>query len=408
MRRFLTPRLALLSFGHFTIDAYSSFLSPLLPLVIHKLHLTFTQVGALVALSSLSSSLSQPLFGWFSDRLRRPWFVAFGPLCSALFLSSVGAAPSFGALIALLMVGGLGAAAYHPQAAVLASTLAERRALAMSFFVSAGTFGFALGPLFAVTTDGLFGLERTWLAAAPGLVISCLLIAWFARVAPVTRPRAGRPTLHELKPHVRPLALLYCSVVFRSAVSIGFMTFLAVFLHQRGFSVGAGGALLTAYLASGAFGGFAGGVLSDRWGGRSVVLASFALSLPLYLGFLLLPTGWGLACLMLGSFAAQSSLPVNVVMGQELSPRHASTISSLLMGAAWGLGALIVGPVGAIADAHGLRAALLGLTALLAGGVIVAWLLPRRAQPLASPSIAPQQVAEGSGVPIATPPGAAR
>ena len=149
-------------------------------------------------------------------------------------------------------------------------------------------------------------------------------------------------------------------------------------------------------------------MLSDRWGGRSVVLASFALSLPLYLGFLLLPTGWGLACLMLGSFAAQSSLPVNVVMGQELSPRHASTISSLLMGAAWGLGALIVGPVGAIADAHGLRAALLGLTALLAGGVIVAWLLPRRAQPLASPSIAPQQVAEGSGVPIATPPGAAR
>src|SRR5438552_9172194 len=168
MRRFLTPRLALLSFGHFTIDAYSSFLSPLLPLVIHKLHLTFTQVGALVALSSLSSSLSQPLFGWFSDRLRRPWFVAFGPLCSALFLSSVGAAPSFGALIALLMVGGLGAASYHPQAAVLASTLAERRALSMSFFVSAGTFGFALGPLFAVATQGWFGLERTWLAGAPG------------------------------------------------------------------------------------------------------------------------------------------------------------------------------------------------------------------------------------------------
>ena len=139
----------------------------------------------------------------------------------------------------------------------------------------------------------------------------------------------------------------------------------------------AGGVLLTAYLACGAVGGFAGGVLAERWGGRNVVLASFCLSLPLYLGFLLLPAGWGLPCLMLGSFAAQSSLPVNVVMGQELSPRHASTISSLLMGAAWGLGALIVGPVGAIADAHGLKPALLGLASLLGCGVVVAWLLPR-------------------------------
>src|SRR5438552_7694722 len=147
MRRFLTPRLALLSFGHFTIDAYSSFLSPLLPLVIHKLHLSLTQVGALVALSSLSSSLSQPLFGWCSDRLRRPWFVAFGPLCAAVFLSSVGAAPSFTALVALLMLGGLGAASFHPQAAVLAGAISSSRALSMSFFVSAGTFGFALGPL---------------------------------------------------------------------------------------------------------------------------------------------------------------------------------------------------------------------------------------------------------------------
>ena len=379
MRRFLTPRLALLSFGHFTIDAYSSFLSPLLPLVIHKLHLSLTQVGGLVALSSLASSLSQPLFGWWSDRLRRPWFVAFGPLCAAVFLSSVGAAPSYGALIALLMAGGLGAAAFHPQAAVLVSSISERRTLAMSFFVSSGTFGFALGPLFAVTTTALFGLERTGFAGLPGIAVAGLLIAWFSRVAKLEHPRGERPALRELGPHARPLALLYGSVVFRSAVSLGFMTFLSVFLHQRGFSVGAGGALLTAYLASGAVGGFAGGVMSDRWGGRAVVLASFAVSLPLYLGFLYLPTALGLVCLVLGSFAAQASLPVNVVMGQELSPRHSSTILSMLIGAAWGVGALMVGVVGAIADAHGLRAALTGLTALLGAGVIVAWLLPRRA-----------------------------
>jgi FSR family fosmidomycin resistance protein-like MFS transporter len=294
-----------------------------------------------------------------------------------LFMSAVGAAHNYAALVALLMVGGLGAASFHPQAAVLAGRLSERRAVALSFFVSGGTLGFSLGPLFAVTTVALFGLGRTWIAAAPGLVVAALLITWFRRVPPAAHSHAARPSFAELKPFARPLALLYFAVVFRSAVSIGFMTFLSVFLHQRGFSVAAGGVMLTIYLAAGAIGGFAGGVLADRWGGRRVVIASFAFALPLYVGFLLLPIIPGLVCLVLGSVSAQSALPVNVVMGQELSPRHASTISSLLMGAAWGLGALIVGPVGAFADAHGLRAALLGLTTLLACGIVVAWLLPR-------------------------------
>jgi len=67
---------------------------------------------------------------------------------------------------------------------------------------------------------------------------------------------------------------------------------------------------------------------------------------------------------------------VNVVLGQELSPRHSSTISSLLMGAAWGLGALLIGPTGAIADAHGLRVALACLASLLAAGFACALALP--------------------------------
>src|SRR5213594_3501900 len=116
MRRPTASPLLFLALGHFTVDAYSSFFSPLLPLLVAKLDLSLGNVGVLVALASLSSSLSQPLFGWLSDRLRRPWFVAFGPLTAALFLSAVGLAPSYPALATLLMLGGLGAAAFHPEA----------------------------------------------------------------------------------------------------------------------------------------------------------------------------------------------------------------------------------------------------------------------------------------------------
>ena len=392
MRQVLTPRLILVSLGHFTIDSYSSFFSPLLPLLVAKLHLSLTLVGTLVAFSALSSSFAQPLFGWLADRVHRPWFVAFGPLVAAVFLSAIGLASSYGALVALLMLGGIGVAAYHPQAAVLASDLSPRRGIAMSFFVTGGTLGFAFGPLFAVSVVGRFGLERTWLAAIPGLLVGTLLLAWFARIAPKPRHAGALPTLSELRPVLRPLALLYFVVVFRSAVSYGFMTFLPLRLHQHGFAVATGGWLLTAYLALGACGGFLGGWLADRWGGRRVVVASFLGATPLYFAFLYLPDVPGLVALILGSFVLQASLPVNVVLGQELSPRHSSTISSLLMGAAWGVGALLISPIGALADHFGLTAALTALACMLAAGFACAAALPHT-RPAAAESLVPSPVA---------------
>jgi MFS transporter, FSR family, fosmidomycin resistance protein len=376
MRKVLSSRLLLLAFGHFTIDAYSSFFLPLLPLLVQKLELSLTLVGTLVALNSLASSLSQPLFGWIAERLDRPWFVAFGPLVAAVFVSAVGVAPTYGALLAVLLIGGLGVSAFHPQAAALASNLSPRRGLAMSVFVTGGTIGFSLGPLYAVSVVGAFGLERTWLAALPGVAVAAVMLAWFARVRPAQRAAGPRPALRELRPVLRPLLLLYFAVVSRSAVAYGFMTLVPLYLAERGHSVASGGALISLYLICGAAGAFLGGWLADRWGGRRVVIASFLGALPLYPAFLLLPERAGIACLVLGSLALQASLPVNVVMGQELSPRHSSTISSLLMGAAWGLGVLVVGPIGALADAVGLRIALLCLSAVLLLGLACGLALP--------------------------------
>jgi FSR family fosmidomycin resistance protein-like MFS transporter len=376
MRSYVTPRLGLLTFGHLTIDSYSSFFSPLLPLLVTKLHLSLTMVGSLVALSSISSSFSQPLFGFLSDRMRRPWFVALGPLTAALFMSGLGLAPSFPALVALLMLAGIGVAAFHPQAAVLASEVSPRRGVAMAFFITGGTLGFALGPMFAVGVVSAFGLERTWLAAVPGILASVLLLTWFARVAPRPRHETIRPPLRALRPVLRPLSLLYAATVARSVVSFGFMTFLPLYLNAKGYALSQSGMVLSLYLLVGAMGGFFGGWLSDRIGGHRVIIASFAAAVPFYFAFLFLPDAVGIPCLILGALVLQSSLPVNVVLGQELSPVHSSTISSLLMGAAWGMGALIIGPIGALADRYGLHTGLMALSAMLFVGLFCAVLLP--------------------------------
>jgi MFS transporter, FSR family, fosmidomycin resistance protein len=373
---FFTPRLGLLSLAHFTVDSYSSFFSPLLPLLVHKLNMNLTRVGTLVALASVASSFAQPVFGWLSDRLHRPWFVAFGPLVAAVFLSMVGVAPTYPMLVTLLMIGGIGVAAFHPQAAVIAGELSPRRALAMSLFVTGGTLGFSLGPVLAITTVSWFGLGRTWIAAFPGLLMCGLLAAWFARVKPATHTARRRARFAELKPYAWPLALLYMATVSRSAVSYGFMTFLSLHLTHHGFTVPAAGAMVTVYLVAGAAGGFLGGWLADRIGGQRVQKWSFLVAAPLYAGFLLLPIPAALVSLTLGSFALQTSLPVNVVLGQELSPRHSSTISSLLMGAAWGVGAFLIGPIGMLGDRFGLPAALFALIGMTGVGLACVLALP--------------------------------
>jgi FSR family fosmidomycin resistance protein-like MFS transporter len=384
MRSVFTPRLALLTTAHFTVDAYSSFFSPLLPLLAVRLHLNLAMVGTLVALASLSSAFSQPLFGLVADRVRRPWLIGLGPLVAAGLMSSVGLAPSYGALVAILMVGGLGISWFHPQSAVLATRTSARRSLAMSVFITGGTLGGSLGPLISVAVVGWVGLERSWVVMFPGLALAVVLIAALARLhgtgrspdGPGAGSAEGTPPLRELKPVLRPLALLYLAVVARSAVSYGFMTFLPIHLHGLGYPVAFGGTALTAYLSLGALGGFLGGWLAERIGGRRVVVQSFVGAVPLFLAFLVLPTIPGLVCLVIGSFVVQGSLPVNIVLGQELAPRHSSTISSLLMGAAWGVGALLVAPIGVLADAYGIVAALAALTAFLLVGLGCALALP--------------------------------
>ena len=396
MLRSMTRRLALLATAHFAIDSYSSFYLPLLPLLMQRLGLNYTMVGGLVALGSMSSSFSQPLFGLISDRLGRPWFVALGP-------HGGGHLPLGHRRGALVRRAGHAARAGRSRRRRVppADRLARRqqRAAARPRDVDLDHRRNArLGAGAPVRDDGRTraGTGAHVDGGCPrrrALAGACL--AWLRREPSLPHAERARTRPSDLRPVARPLGLLYLVVVVRSAVSSGFATFLPLYVHERGWSVEAGGALTTVYLTAGALGGFAGGWLSDRLGGLRVVRGSFALAAPFYAAFFLLPERWGLLCLVAGYAILQATLPVNVVLGQELSPRHSSAISSLLMGAAWGVGALLVGPVGALADRAGLRVGLMALSSLIVPGFLCALALP--AHRFAAPHAAPADASRVGG-----------
>ena len=166
--------------------------------------------------------------------------------------------------------------------------------------------------------------------------------------------------------------------MIRSAVQICFVNFLPLYLSQRGLAAIAAGKLTSLFLFFGALGGFSGGTLADRFGERNVISFSMLFSTPFLLAFLLAEGPLSYLMLALGGVVLLSTVPVNVVMAQELIPQSASVVSALMMGFAWGMGGMMVPIVGKIADVSGLKKALMVVVLLPAFGFLLSLLLPRK------------------------------
>jgi FSR family fosmidomycin resistance protein-like MFS transporter len=146
--------------------------------------------------------------------------------------------------------------------------------------------------------------------------------------------------------------------VLRTLTASSLSVFLPVLLTQQGMSVGAASAAVTLYLFVSTVGGFFGGPLSDTYGPRRVIIWTLVASVP----FLLigqLTSGWTLTVLVsIGGFFLTSTLPINVTYGQQIAPVSAATVSSLMMGFAWGVGSFLAPVVGLLGDRLGLQATL--------------------------------------------------
>jgi len=373
----LHPTVALMASAHMMVDGYGNILAPLLPLLITRLDLSLAAAGTMTMLFQLSASVAQVGFGHLADRWRPRLLVMAGPVLSVTVLSFVGLATTPLMLAAILIVGGLGGAAFHPPAATLAHKLSgDRPGLAMSIYISGGTLGFSLGPLMFAPFAQHVGLHWTPVLALPGLAVIAIFLARVPRFELTSHGGAG---IRALVPYAKPLGLLYGIVVLRTMTSIAFATFLPVMLTRRGFSVAAAGGVVAAFLFASGIGGFFGGPAADRWGPKGVIAWSLVLSTPFLFVAPQLEGAAFLIALAIGGFFLQSTLPVNVVFGQALAPVSAATVSSLMMGFAWGTGGMTVPLTGFVADRIGIEPTLvvLSLVPLLAAALALP--LPNRA-----------------------------
>jgi MFS transporter, FSR family, fosmidomycin resistance protein len=375
--------LAALCAAHFVNDGYSSLFYPLLPLLKIKLGLTDAQIFWLSPLYALSSSLMQPLYGIISDRYFRRFFAVCGPALTAIFVSLIGLAPSYAMLITLLVAGGVGIGSFHPQAAAMASRAAgDRKRIGMAMFSAFGTLGFAFGPFAITRIVARFGLEHSYYVIAVGLLMSAIL---YRICPPLDAPLKAEPTNSRIKSPLlaalhaawKPLALLYAITVIRSGLQVTTSNYLPFLLSEQGYNLTGTGNVMTVFLLMGGLGGLAGGVLAERTSGRLVTLLSGLLAGPLMMAAFWVSGPLSLALLGAGGFFLLSTLPVNVAMAQELAPGQTSTVSALMMGAAWGVGALAPQALHPLVPTYGFRNTLILASALTMFSAICAYLLPR-------------------------------
>jgi FSR family fosmidomycin resistance protein-like MFS transporter len=255
--------------AHMVNDMYASFVPPLLPRIMGELGLSITLAATLAVTYSIASALPQPLFGYLSDRYGRRVFAVAGPVVGGVFVSIIGWAPGFAALVALLLIGGIGSAAFHPPGASYAVRVRAGRGggARYSLFAFAGSIGFALGPLVAVGLVQGRGLQGMWVAMLPVILLAPFVFLALPSGRSEIRAAAGPPPprVGEVLGHLRgPLGLIFGVSTIMAFVQRVFLTMEPIIVAEAGGTEARGAVVLSVYLASQALGTVVGGVLADK------------------------------------------------------------------------------------------------------------------------------------------------
>jgi FSR family fosmidomycin resistance protein-like MFS transporter len=370
-------QLLTLMLGHFTVDSYAGVIPVLYPLLIGRFRLSLATVGLVSLAYGGMAAVSQPLFGLIADRFGTR-FTGLALGWTALTFAVVGFVDSFPLLIALAFMSGLGSGAFHPLGAldVRAVLPTWRRSLGMSIYVTAGTLGLAAGPLIGVLLFGTLGLHGTGLLVIPGVVTGGYLLWRMRGSLQATASGLKRSMVASNPVPVLALAAVIGVMMSRSWTVGVFQAFTPTWYRQLGYGPGFYGPLATTLVLASAVGTIGCGTLADRYGRRTVIIATLILSLPAILLYTRYPGPWAFGSAILIGFLAASTAPLLLLMAQQLMVSRAGLASGLVMGLGFVTGAIGIPINGAIADAIGLQRSLMTHLILVTLTIGIAWLLP--------------------------------
>jgi MFS transporter, FSR family, fosmidomycin resistance protein len=351
--------LAMMSSAHLVDDLYQGVVPALLPFFVAQRHYSYASVAGLTLAATILSSVAQPAFGWWTDRHPRRWLITAGMSTAAAGVGLAGFFSSYVVTWLVIALGGLGIAAFHPEAARAARQASGDNNRAMSIFALGGNVGFAAGSLVATPVLLVVGLHGTALLVIPAIVTATILATRLNRIldGPDGADGVRRSTLPTGTDDWPAFLRLTSVVLVRSVLFAAVTSFLALyFIHHLGASTGEGGAALTVFLVSGACGTLVGGWVADRTRRLTCVRFGLGLAVPALAGLLLAPNE-AIALLLVAVLGVGMFMPfaVFVMLSQDYLPNRIGTASGLTVGLAVSVGGLFSPLLGWLADVTSLR-----------------------------------------------------
>jgi len=373
-----------MSIGHAYTHWFPATFYLLLPLIKDELKLNYTEMGMLITVRFVSSTIANFPSGMLSDMFRRhDLLMAVSLVWVGLPYIFAGMSSNYNILLLCMVLIGTGNNLWHPAAiSALTDIYPSKKGWAMGWHASAANIGDALGPFMT----GILLAWMSWRAILavsfiPGLALG-VLIWWMLgeasrRAAAEEARNAANAEAKEVKKKGQQMSviaylrgfwkLLINPQVFilslingvRSLVQTGLSTFLPTFfMHVQHFSPWLSGVYLTIIQVAGVIAAPISGHASDRYGRKKVTTAAlFTTSIAVFL-MALLDIPW-LFVVFLGvvGFFLYSLRPVLFAWTMEVAPKElGGSAIAIQFSFQSALGALAPVLGGWIADTWGLMA----------------------------------------------------
>jgi len=349
--------LVTLSLCHFLNDLLQTLLPAIYPMLKTGFNLNYTQIGLITLTTSATSSVLQPVVGYYTDRTPRPYSLAAGKSILIGALLMLAFAHRFALLLAGAALMGIASAIFHPESSRIARVASGgQHGLAQSLFQTGGNLGTSIGPLLAAFI--IMPLGRTsiaWFAvvALVALVLLWRIGQWYAAV----RAAAPRVVKHaEISPlpasTVRRaiavlLVLIFSKYVYLASLTSFYMFFL---IHKFEVSPQTAQLHLFVFLGAAAAGTFIGGPVGDRFGRKYVIWGSILGVLPFTLILPYANLFWTDVLAVFVGLILASAFSAIVVYAQELMPGRVGLVAGLFFGFAFGIAGIGAAVLGKLAD----------------------------------------------------------
>ncbi len=272
----INSKVVSISFGHFVHDIYTSFLAPILPLIIERLQISYFQAGLLQVIKSIPAAFNA-FVGLWADRKDFRYFVILTPSLSGILMSLLGFAPNYIVLVLMLLAVGISSTLFHIPTPVMIKSISsgKRIGLGMSMFMLGGELARTIGPLIVLAAISLWGFDGTY-RLIPLALATSLLLWWQSRnvvINKVEKQKVEKIKISVvLKQNLKLFVIITGFMLFTSLMKSALSFFLPTFKNVQGASLWVGGINLAIYQLAGAVGTFMSGTLSDIFGRKRILL----------------------------------------------------------------------------------------------------------------------------------------